>query len=109
MKTYIALLRGINVSGKNKILMADLKTMLQEMGFKDVQTYIQSGNVVFKTRETDSSEIELKIEDKIGTTFGFTIPVIILDKNSFEKIWKENPFNIVPEEVEEEYLFYNVS
>ncbi|MEE9362623.1 MAG: DUF1697 domain-containing protein [Cellulophaga sp.] len=105
MKTYIALLRGINVSGKNKILMADLKIMLQEMGFKDVQTYIQSGNVVLKTLEKDSSQIELKIRDKIYTTFSFTIPVIVLDKNSFKKIWEENPFDIVPEEAKKNIYF----
>jgi uncharacterized protein (DUF1697 family) len=49
MTTYISILRGINVGGQRKILMADLKTLYENLGFKEVVTYIQSGNVIFKT------------------------------------------------------------
>ena len=52
MNTYISILRGINVSGQKKILMADLKNLFIELGFTNVQTYIQSGNVVFEYKET---------------------------------------------------------
>ena len=62
MKTDISILRGINISGQKKIKMADLKTLYEELGFKDVQTYIQSGNVIFKSAETDKSIIKSKIE-----------------------------------------------
>ena len=53
METYISILRGINVSGKKKIKMADLKLLYQNLGFQDVQTYIQSGNVGLNCEETD--------------------------------------------------------
>ena len=58
MKTYIALLRGINVSGQKKIPMAELRALVSKEGLVDVQTYIQSGNVIFKTDETNTQKIE---------------------------------------------------
>ncbi len=65
METYISILRGINVSGQKKIKMADLKSLYENMGFQDVQTYIQSGNVIFKTNITKKNEIRQKIQLKI--------------------------------------------
>jgi len=64
MKTYIALLRGINVSGQKKIPMADLKTHLVELGWEDVRTYIQSGNLIFKCTEGNPVQLARKIEQK---------------------------------------------
>ena len=60
MKTYILLLRGINVSGQKKVKMADLKKMLEALNFEAIQTYIQSGNVVFKTNENSTDILEKK-------------------------------------------------
>jgi uncharacterized protein (DUF1697 family) len=61
METYIAMLRGINVSGQKIIKMADFKNHLQELNFIDVQTYIQSGNAVFKNKKTSPKALEKKI------------------------------------------------
>lgn len=89
---YIAILRGINVGGHRKILMADLKQMFAKLGFTDVTTYIQSGNVVF-TSDLDEkpSDIANLIERKICTTFDFFVPVIIRSSEDFKKLPKTNP------------------
>ena len=76
-KTYIALLRGINVGGHRKLKMADLRTIISDMGFENVQTYIQSGNVVFEASEIDTDELSRKIKLQVETTFGYEVPVII--------------------------------
>ena len=65
MNTYIALLRGINVSGQKKIKMADLRLLLEENGFNNVNTYIQSGNIVFQTTEENITKLESKISEII--------------------------------------------
>lgn len=90
----IALLRGINVSGRNKILMAELRTLFVEMGFSDVSTYIQSGNIVFKAEDSVSlSEIENSIQQGILQQFGFEVPVIIKSDEYWEKLMALNPFS----------------
>ncbi len=91
MATYIALLRGINVSGKNKILMTDLKQILQELKLKDVITYIQSGNVIFKSDEL-AINLSKTISAKILETFNYNIPVFILNKKELQHIYNNNPF-----------------
>ncbi len=65
METIISILRGINVSGKNKIPMVELKALYEKVGFKNVTTYIQSGNVVFSAKENASKELEDKIKNLI--------------------------------------------
>ncbi|MEO0527351.1 MAG: DUF1697 domain-containing protein [Bacteroidota bacterium] len=92
MNTYIALLRGINVSGQKKIKMAHLKTMLQSLKLHDVITYIQSGNIVFKSVEEDSSILEDRIKKGIENTFGFDVPVLVLKRKSMQKIFSANPY-----------------
>lgn len=93
MQTFIAILRGINVSGKNKILMSDLKLMLEGLRFKDVVTYIQSGNVAFKADQKLSNEfLASKIETAIAKQFGFNVPVIVRSKKEIENVIKVNPF-----------------
>lgn len=93
MKRRIAILRGINVGGKRKILMADLKAMFEEMGFSAVKTYIQSGNVLF-TSDTlsDNQELSRMIEEAIQHRFGFEVPVIIRTSQELEDIVQQNPF-----------------
>lgn len=66
---YLALLRGINVGGKNIIKMVDLKACFEEMDLSDVTTYIQSGNVVFASTETDSAKLTDKIEKTLSKRF----------------------------------------
>lgn len=91
MVTYIALLRGINVGGKNKIKMADLKQMLVEIGFKNVETYIQSGNIIFDS-EQNKATIGNKIERGILDSLGLNIGVVIREAEELEQLIQECPF-----------------
>lgn len=86
------LLRGINVGGKNVIKMADLRTMLEQMKFKDVQTYIQSGNAVFQTESTEE-DLEKKIAREIKNTFGHDIPVLLKTKKQLHGIIAQNHYS----------------
>lgn len=92
MMTYISLLRGINVSGQKKVPMAELKKLYESLGFQDVQTYIQSGNVVFKAEE--DRNLASLIEKRIHEHFGFEVPVLILTRGDLVQILSENPFVI---------------
>ena len=92
MKTYISILRGINVSGQKLIKMGALKKMYAGLHFENVQTYVQSGNVIFSAKATDFKELENKISEQIEKDFGFEVPVIILDGDKLETIIKQNPF-----------------
>ena len=85
---YIAFLRGINVSGHKIIKMADLSKMFTGMKFKNVKTYIASGNVLFESNEKDTSKLETKTEKEILKTFGFEVIVFIRTKEELEKIVK---------------------
>ena len=93
MDKFIAILRGINVGGKNKLLMTDLKVLFKEMGFSDIATYIQSGNVIFSSRSLkNNAEIETKIAKGIEEQFKLNIPVIVRSKEEFKTIINENPY-----------------
>jgi uncharacterized protein (DUF1697 family) len=93
METYISILRGINVSGQKKIKMADLKQLYEELKFKDVITYIQSGNVIFKTdKKLTDTELTKRIEKKIFEKYQFEVTVIIRTIKEMEKVQKSNPF-----------------
>lgn len=95
MKTYIALLRGINVSGKNLIKMAELKQLFATIGFENAITYIQSGNVIFTSKENNTSKIETKITKAIKTKFGYDIKVLVITKNELEITFNANPYTII--------------
>ena len=92
MKIYIALLRGINVGGKNIIKMAALKIMFETIGLSGARTYIQSGNVIFKSNDEEES-LRKKIENEIEKTFGFSISVILRDAVEIERIIENCPFS----------------
>jgi uncharacterized protein (DUF1697 family) len=92
MKTFIALLRGINVSGQKKIKMSDLKILFETLSFAKVQTYIQSGNVIFDSHLTDLKSLKEKIEGKIKQKSGFDVEVIVKTPDELEHILKKNPF-----------------
>ncbi|HYF81548.1 MAG TPA: DUF1697 domain-containing protein [Clostridia bacterium] len=92
MNIYIALLRGINVGGKNIIKMADLKRVFETMGLCEVQTYIQSGNVLFKSNEEEEI-LRKKIEYEIEDVFGFSVAVILRDSEELERIISSCPFS----------------
>ncbi|WP_372640335.1 DUF1697 domain-containing protein [Ancylomarina sp.] len=93
MIKYIALLRGINVAGKRKVLMADLKDLFAKLGFTNCITYIQSGNVVFELdKEEDNIELAHKIEAAILEHFKLDVPVIIRKAYEWEQLISDNPF-----------------
>jgi uncharacterized protein (DUF1697 family) len=92
MQTYIAILRGINVSGKNMIKMPELQTLFEGLGFNKVKTYIQSGNVIFKAAAKNSSEIEKLIEEKIFEKFSLKVPVLVKTKDEVDEVLQNNPF-----------------
>jgi len=104
MKTYISLLRGINVSGQKKIVMADLRAMYQALGFVNVASYVQSGNVVFNSAESDPAALMDRIEAQIETTFGFEVTVFLRDADDFRRIIDGNPF-LARESVDEKRLY----
>jgi uncharacterized protein (DUF1697 family) len=92
MTKYLALLRGINVSGHNMIKMDALKKMLDSMGFQNVETYIQSGNVFLESEEENAASIGFKIKQEISKVFGYDVPVIMISKSNLELCFKNNPF-----------------
>ena len=94
MQTYISILRGINVGGNKIIKMKSLKEMYENLGFKNVRTFIQSGNVIFGSNIDDIKKSEKIISDGILKTFGFTVPVIVLDKEELRKVSEQNYFII---------------
>jgi uncharacterized protein (DUF1697 family) len=105
MNTYIALLRGINVSGHKKIKMAELKAMMVKNGFEDVVTYIQSGNVIFKSAEKNRLCLEEKIKTGIADTFGFNVPVTVKTRTEIEAILEESPYT-QKEDLEANRIYY---
>ena len=86
LQTYIAMLRGINVSGQKKIKMANLKAHLEDIGFRNVQTYIQSGNVVFEYPDSSQKAIESQISEKLLKEYGWDVPVLVRNSREFEYI-----------------------
>jgi len=92
---YISILRGINVSGQKKIKMADLKLLYQKLKFNNIETYIQSGNVVFESTLKSKTEIQSLIELAIKKHYKFQVPVIIRTVSDFEKIIKNLPFKSI--------------
>lgn len=92
MKTYIALLRGINVGGNRILPMADLRKLLESLKFQQVKTYIQSGNAVFQTRSTDKNKLSSTIAKAIEAQFGFLVPVLVLELTELERAINEVPF-----------------
>jgi Uncharacterized protein conserved in bacteria len=105
MTVYIALLRGINVGGKNRIKMAELKQMFESIGLTDVKTYIQSGNVLFRSAETEES-LSDRIETAIKEVFDISTKIILRTSNELEQILRNIPFS--KEEISEAEKVSNV-
>jgi uncharacterized protein (DUF1697 family) len=91
METYISILRGINVGGHKLIKMAALTKLYEDLGFTKVKTYIQSGNVVFQSKQTDDLKESL-ISEKITEVFSFEVPVIVMKIKDIDVVFKNNPF-----------------
>lgn len=104
---YLALLRGINVGGNNIISMPNLKICFESMGFDDVSTYIQSGNVLFSSPLKDKLKLEKQIEEKLTETFGYNAMVVIISSKQLESIVNDAPagFGTRPEDFRYDVLF----
>lgn len=98
MHTLIALLRGINVGGRNKLPMRELKAVLAEIGLTGVQTYIQSGNVVFQTDRPDLSRLAAEIGAAVQDSHGFTPKVLLLELADLATAVSQNPFPAAEEQ-----------
>lgn len=92
MKGFVCLLRGINVGGAHKIKMAELRTLLSSNGFENVTTYIQSGNILFKSTIESTSKIDYKIKSIIKHHYGYDLNIMTLSINSLDEIIASNPF-----------------
>jgi len=103
MAVTIALLRGINVGGQKLIKMTELKRAFEAMGFSRVQTYIQSGNILFDAEEEETS-LRRRVEYGIAETFGFPVPTILRTAEGFEHVLAACPFR--PDELAQGETLY---
>ena len=92
MKTYIALFRGINIGGHHLLPMKELTAMLQDMGASEIETYIQSGNAVFRSRERNAASLAGRITAEIGKRHGFEPHVLIIEPQTLARVVADNPF-----------------
>ena len=93
---HVALLRGINVSGKNKLPMAELAQMFESAGCRDVETYIQSGNVVFAANARLAPRLPAIIEQAILSSFDYQVPVVMRSASELAAVIRNNPFVAKP-------------
>ena len=105
MNTYVALLRGINVGGHKKVTMTVLRDLLAKTGFQNVQTYIQSGNVIFQSSEK-ASELEKTIQNSILNHFGFEVSVLVKTNKEIQTILTNCPFSEA-KKMESYYIILN--
>lgn len=94
MTTYIAFLRGINVGAHNRMTMEELRALFESLGYDDVETYIQSGNVVFESVETDEGALREEIHDAIEDEFGYDISVMIRTQAELVDVVAGQPFDV---------------
>ena len=104
MTTYIALLRGINVSGQNSIRMSELQDSFSTLGFKDIQTYLQSGNVVFDSQKSDEDKLAAIIQAEIFQAYGHVVPVLVMSAKVIDDITSSN--QLWPKTGGDEKLFH---
>ena len=102
---YIAFLRGINVGGHKKIKMADLRNLMENIGFHDVITYIQSGNLIFKSDIPDHRNLEYKISNTIFDYYGFDVSVVVKKRCELLQLIADNPFK-VPEDIRDNKVYF---
>jgi Uncharacterized protein conserved in bacteria len=88
---FVAFLRGINISGKNKIVMSDLKTEFEKLGYAEVSTYLNSGNVMFSSEVVDKKQIRYNIEKMILNSFEVAVPVYVIEMEKINHIFEAAP------------------
>lgn len=91
MTRYVAFLRGINVGGKNIIKMADLCNAVEQAGFSEVRTFIQSGNLLFNSNETSAARLAEKVEAVINATFGLVVPTVVFSAQDWRAVMEKIP------------------
>ncbi len=92
MAVLVSMLRGINVGGHNKVNMGELRSLYESLGLQDAQTYVQSGNVVFRTKERNLAVLTKRIEEAIERRFGFRVDVIVRTPSELRDVIARNPF-----------------
>jgi uncharacterized protein (DUF1697 family) len=92
MPSYVAMLRGINVSGSKMIKMEALRASFEALGFTNVRTYVQSGNVVFTAKDRTAAPLGPKIAARIKRDFGFDVPTVVLGGEALVRVVDANPF-----------------
>lgn len=104
---YLALLRGINVGGKNIIKMMDLKACFESLGFSDVVTYIQSGNVLFKSAEKDKAKLTNRVEKELSKQFDYPSRLVIVTHKELKEIVHNAPrgFGAEPDKFRYDVIF----
>jgi uncharacterized protein (DUF1697 family) len=95
MTRHIALLRGINVGGHNKVPMADLRRVLEDAGFEDVKTYVQSGNVALSAAEKSPGKVGRAVEKAIEGAFGFDVAVVVRSREEIAALVADDPLGDV--------------
>jgi uncharacterized protein (DUF1697 family) len=106
MQTWIALFRGINVAGSKLLPMKDLVELLRAEGLADIRTYIQSGNVVFRSASQDAKSLGERIGAAVHAAKGFRPPVLVLSALELERAARENPFHAVVTDPRTLHLFF---
>lgn len=104
MYTHLALLRGINVSGHNMIKMDVLKSLLENMGFQNVRTYIQSGNVFIDSEEEHGASVGFAIKQELFKQLSLDVPIVVVSKQDIEQCFSANPY-LKEKEVDEKKLY----
>jgi uncharacterized protein (DUF1697 family) len=92
MASHVALLRGINVGGRNKVPMKDLREVVTSLGHTGVTTYIQSGNVLFSTADADTGKLAAALESAISERFGIWSSVVVLSRDQLTEVLASNPY-----------------
>jgi uncharacterized protein (DUF1697 family) len=90
--TYVALLRGINLGSKRRVAMADLRTLLEDLGYDDVRTHLQSGNAVFRTGTRSAAAVKKELEKALDASLGFDVDVVIRTAAQLAKVVATDPF-----------------
>jgi uncharacterized protein (DUF1697 family) len=90
--TYVALLRGINVGGKNKLPMKDLVELFVDMGCRDVKSYIQSGNIIFDAPLALAKRAPKLVASQIVESFGYSVPIVVRSSQELRAVSRNNPF-----------------
>jgi uncharacterized protein (DUF1697 family) len=109
MRTWVALFRGINVGGNNILPMKDLVATLENVGAQDVETYVQSGNAVFRSKETDASVLSRRIGAAIEEGHGFEPRVLLLESEELQSAVRSNPFPEAESDPKTLHLFFLAS